>query len=58
MEKKQEKPEEIQVVLVPMYVKISPDVKQLVENKARLERRSLASMVEIILREGCEASGA
>jgi|TARA_B100002019_G_scaffold293126_1_gene318873 hypothetical protein len=58
LQKKQEKPEEIQVNLVPMYVKISPEVKQLVEDKARMERRTLASMVEVILRESCEAKRA
>lgn len=58
MQKKQEKPEENQVNLVPMYVKIDPQVKQLVEDKARQERRTLASMVEIILRDSCEAKSA
>lgn len=39
---------------VPMYVTIDPQVKQLVENRAKLERRSLASMVEILLRQSIE----
>jgi hypothetical protein len=58
MDKQQETAEEKQLDLVPMYVKVSPEVKQLVQNKARLERRSLASMVEILLRESCEAKRA
>ena len=37
-----------------MYVKVSPEVKQLVQEKARLERRTLASMVEVILRDSCK----
>ena len=59
MQKKQVKTEDnIQDNLVPMYVRISPEVKQLVEDKARMERRTLASMVEVILRESCEANRA
>ena len=59
MLKKQVKTEDnIQDNLVPMYVRISPEVKQLVEDKARMERRTLASMVEVILRESCEAKRA
>ena len=58
MDKPQEIADEKQLDLVPMYVKVSPEVKQLVQNKARLERRSLASMVEILLRESCEAKRA
>ena len=59
MQKKQVKTEaNIQDNLVPMYVRISPEVKQLVEDKARMERRTLASMVEVILRESCEAKRA
>ncbi len=59
MQKKQVKTEDnIQDNLVPMYVRISPEVKQLVEDKARMERRTLASMVEVILRESCEAKRA
>ena len=59
MQKKQVKTEDnIQANLVPMYVRISPEVKQLVEDKARMERRTLASMVEVILRESCEAKRA
>ena len=59
MQKKQVKTEDnIQDNLVPMYVRISPEVKQLVEDKARMERRTLASMVEGILRESCEAKRA
>ena len=59
MQKKQVKTEDnIQDNLVPMYVRISPEVKQLVEDKARKERRTMASMVEVILREGCEAKRA
>ena len=34
--------EEKQLDLVPMYVKVSPEVKQLVQEKARLERTTLA----------------
>ena len=59
MQQKKVKPEpNTQDDLVPMYVKISPEVKQLVEDKARMERRTLASMVEVILRESCEAKRA
>ena len=59
MQKKQVKTEaNIRDNLVPMYVRISPEVKQLVEDKARMERRTLASMVEVILRESCEAKRA
>lgn len=59
MQKKQVKTEaNIQDNLVPMYVRISPEVKQLVEDKARKERRTMASMVEVILRESCEAKRA
>ena len=59
MQQKKVKPEpNTQDDLVPMYVKISPEVKQLVEDKARMERRPLASMVEVILRESCEAKRA
>ena len=59
MQKKQVKTEaNIQDNLVPMYVRISPEVKQLVEDKARMERRTLASIVEVILRESCEAKRA
>ena len=59
MQKKQVKTEDnIQDNLVPMYVRISPEVKQLVEDKARMERRTLASMVEVILRESCAAKRA
>ena len=59
MQKKQVKTEDnIQDNLVPMYVRISPEVKQLVEDKARMERRTLASMVEVILRASCEAKRA
>tara|TARA_Y100000361_G_scaffold30871_1_gene25734 strand:- start:1300 stop:1479 length:180 start_codon:yes stop_codon:yes gene_type:complete len=59
LQKKQVKTEDnIQDNLVPMYVRISPEVKQLVEDKARMERRTLASMVEVILRESCEAKRA
>jgi hypothetical protein len=59
LQKKQVKTEaNIQDNLVPMYVRISPEVKQLVEDKARMERRTLASMVEVILRESCEAKRA
>ena len=59
MQQKKVKPEpNNQDDLVPMYVKISPEVKQLVEDKARMESRTLASMVEVILRESCEAKRA
>ena len=59
MQQKKVKPEpNNQHDLVPMYVKISPEVKQLVEDKARMERRTLASMGEVILRESCEAKRA
>ncbi len=64
MQKKQEKVDKLteelhyQANLVPMYVKISPEVKQLVENQAKIERRTLASMVEVLLRDGCEAKRA
>ena len=47
MQKQQDIAEEKQLDLVPMYVKVSPEVKQLVQEKARLERRTLASMVEL-----------
>tara|TARA_Y100001937_G_scaffold42083_1_gene59666 strand:- start:838 stop:1032 length:195 start_codon:yes stop_codon:yes gene_type:complete len=64
LQKKQEKVDKLteelnyQANLVPMYVKISPEVKQLVENQAKIERRTLASMVEVLLRDGCEAKRA
>ena len=66
MQKKQEKAEveklteelHYQANLVPMYVKISPEVKQLVVNQAKIERRTLASMVEVLLRDGCAAKRA
>ena len=59
MQQKKVKPEpNNQDDLVPMFVKISREVKQLVEDKARKERRTMASMVEVILREGCEAKRA
>lgn len=54
MQKQQDIAEEKQLDLVPMYVKVSPEVKQLVQEKARLERRTLASMVEVILRDSCK----
>ncbi len=54
MQKQQDNAEEKQLDLVPMYVKVSPEVKQLVQEKARLERRTLASMVEVILRDSCK----
>ena len=54
MQKQQDIAEEKQLDLVPMYVKVSPEVKQLVQEKARLERRTSASMVEVILRDSCK----
>jgi len=54
VQKQQDIAEEKQLDLVPMYVKVSPEVKQLVQEKARLERRTLASMVEVILRDSCK----
>ena len=40
------------VELVPLYVRITPELHSWLQNAARKDRRSMASLTELLLREG------
>lgn len=42
---------------IPMAIRIDPDVMAAAEELARRQNRSLANLVETILRQQCEAVG-